>query len=97
MSVRGFTPKHKANQYLLRQYVGINGGTVGSTTELKAIPRASQHAIIRIYGRFAFIHTIVTPFKCGVWSGEISPSKRPSETRTAFACRLHTCHGELPN
>ena len=37
--------KHKPNRYLLWQYVGVNGHTVGSTTELKAISWASQHAI----------------------------------------------------
>ena len=42
---------------------GVNDNTVGSTTELKAIPRASQHAIHWIYRIPALIDSIATPFK----------------------------------
>ena len=38
--------KHKPNNYLLWPYVGVNGHTVGSTTELKAIRWASQQAVL---------------------------------------------------
>ena len=91
-----FLAKHKPNHYLLGQYVGVNGATVRSTTELKAILWASQHAIFWIYRLFSVIDSIVTPFKSEVWSREIGSSKRPSETRTAFARGLHTRRRVLP-
>ena len=69
----------------------VNDNTVGSTTELKAIPRASQHAIHLIHRLPALIDFIVTNFKSYVWSGEEISSKRPGETRTALGCPLHTC------
>src|SRR6266702_2048168 len=62
-------------------------------TDLRAIPRAGQHALLCIYLRAIILDIIVTPLESEVWSGEESSLKRRlgSETRTAFVCKLHTC------
>jgi hypothetical protein len=76
----------------------VNYDPLSCTTVLRAIPRASQYsALCIVYLLFSsgMRNTIVTPFKSEVckeaWSGEESSSKRRSETRTAFYCKLHTC------
>ncbi|SRR6266702_3071198 len=76
--------------------VVVQDETISSATVLRAIPRASQHAILCIYRKISrrpanTIDTITTPLKSEFWSGEESSSKRRSETRTAFVRKLHTC------
>src|SRR6266702_1294247 len=71
--------------------VVVQDETISSATVFRAIPRASQHAILCIHRLATILHTMTTPLKSEVWSGEGSSSKRRSETRTAFVCELHTC------
>jgi hypothetical protein len=56
---------------ILLGFGGVNDETIGSTTDLRAIPRARQHAKNWIYWLSALIDFIVTPFKSDVWSREL--------------------------
>ncbi len=76
---------------LLARTVEVHDHTISSATDLRAIPRTSQHTLF-IYRLATIMDTITTPLKSELLSGEESSSKRRSETRTAFVCELHTCH-----